>query len=100
MVGTAAEARCGSAKIVTGYGRPVLDHATIWYSLIGLALPQHPTAVWVTQAARNLVMDLDDAAVKVRYLLRDRDAKFPACSTGSSTTPESTSCSLACACRA
>jgi hypothetical protein len=28
----------------------------------------------MTQAARNLVMDLDEAGVQVRYLILDRDA--------------------------
>jgi putative transposase len=54
----------------------VIEHGTRRIRILGATA--HPTAAWVAQAARNLAMDLHDAGSTARYIVRDRDGKYPA----------------------
>jgi hypothetical protein len=38
----------------------------------------NPTGPWMTQVARNVTADLEEAGRRFRFLIRDRDTKFTA----------------------
>src|ERR1017187_3907480 len=58
------------------YVLAVIEHATRRIRILGITL--HPTGEWTTQQARNLLIDLDAEADRVKFMIRDRGSNFTA----------------------
>ena len=52
----------------------VIEHRTRRVHLLGVT--RYPTGPWLTQLARDLTADLEEAGHRFTHLIRDRDAKF------------------------
>jgi putative transposase len=50
-----------------------IEHGTRRLHIAGVTA--HPTGAWVAQQARNLAMEMDTGLDRLRFFLRDRDAK-------------------------
>jgi putative transposase len=71
---------CGFLETVTLSGARLLVFAVIGHGsgrIRILGATAHSSSTWVVQAAKNLVMDVEDAGCRARFLIRDRDGTFP-----------------------
>ena len=53
-----------------------VEHGARRVHLAGITA--NPTGAWVTQQARNLLLDLEGSAGSLKFLIRDRDTKLTA----------------------
>ena len=56
------------------YVLAVTEHGSRRVRVLGAT--EHPVQSWVVQQARNLLMDLEDARTRAKFVLHDRDASF------------------------
>ena len=52
----------------------IIEHGTHRAHLAGITA--NPDGAWTTQAARNFLMDLDQRATSIKFLIRDRAGQF------------------------
>jgi putative transposase len=60
----------------TVYILAVIEYGTRRIRILGAT--GHPVQSWVVQQARNLLIDLEDAGIRAKFILHDRDASFTA----------------------
>ena len=58
------------------YVLAVIEHGTRRIRVLGAT--ENPVQSWAVQQARNLLMDLEDAGMSVKFVLHDWDASFTA----------------------
>jgi putative transposase len=58
------------------YVLAVIEHATRRIRILGITL--YPTGEWTAQQARNLIMDLGEQALQIKFLIRDRGSDYTA----------------------
>jgi putative transposase len=58
------------------YVLAAIEHGTRRIRILGAT--EHPVQSWVAQQARNLLMDLEEAGTRAKFVLHDRDASFTA----------------------
>ena len=56
------------------YVLAAIEHGSRRVRVLGAT--EHPVQSWVIQQARNLLMDLEDAGTRAKFVLHDRDASF------------------------
>jgi len=56
------------------YVLAVIEHGSRRVRVLGAT--EYPVQSWVVQQARNLLMDLEDAGARAKFILHDRDASF------------------------
>ena len=59
------------------YALIVIEHGTRRVHLAGITA--NPDGAWTTQAARNVLMGLDQRTASVKFLIRDRAGQFTGC---------------------
>jgi len=65
---------CDTFTTARLYVLAAIVHATRRVHLLGVTA--HPTVAWAAQQARNFLMDREELAERITFILRDRDSKF------------------------